>query len=393
MLSVCLITKNEEKVLAGCLESIKDIADEIVIVDSYSDDNTLNIAKQYNAKIISAEFHQDFSEMRNLAMRSANGQWLLNMDADERLDSRSKAKLRTLIAETQELHYSIWNYTYLPNGGFNIPAVTRLIQNRADIYWRRPVHETLNSSLTRLLGNEFKRNLTDIIIHHLHLNRSNLESTAQWYADIFQQKLEKDPNDWYSLRNLGMQYADANQFERAIEACEAAVQLKPEFARNHFYLGCIYFGAKAFSSALNSFCMACKLDPEDVNVQAMSAIVHYTLGNYEEATQIWLNLKHWYPHLVHSSINLGIFWELQGKWELALEMFQDAYTENQFMLTNLPLPSQSASANRYFTETLPQFEGLVIHLVRCAKRIGKYDLADDYLAKSYNFGLKHIYKL
>src|SRR5204863_5400745 len=82
-LSLCMIVKNEERFLRNCLESVKDIVDEMVIVDTGSTDSTLDIAREYGAKVIPHVWKDDFSEARNVSLDHATGDWALWLDADE----------------------------------------------------------------------------------------------------------------------------------------------------------------------------------------------------------------------------------------------------------------------------------------------------------------------
>ena len=84
-LSLCMIVKNEEKLLPGCLESAKDFVDEIIIVDTGSTDKTIEIAKQYNAKIYEHPWENNFSKHRNQSISYATSDWILYLDADEEL--------------------------------------------------------------------------------------------------------------------------------------------------------------------------------------------------------------------------------------------------------------------------------------------------------------------
>jgi glycosyltransferase involved in cell wall biosynthesis len=82
-LSVCLATYNEEQNIARCLDSVKDIADEIVVVDGTSTDKTVEIAKSLGARVILAENHPIFHINKQKAMDEAKGDWILQLDADE----------------------------------------------------------------------------------------------------------------------------------------------------------------------------------------------------------------------------------------------------------------------------------------------------------------------
>ncbi len=84
-LSLCMIVKNEERFLRNCLESVKDVVDEVVIVDTGSTDGTLDIAREYGAKIVPYEWNDDFAEARNLSLEHATGNWVLWLDADEEI--------------------------------------------------------------------------------------------------------------------------------------------------------------------------------------------------------------------------------------------------------------------------------------------------------------------
>lgn len=95
-----VLTFNEEKNIFDCLESIKDLCDEIIVVDSGSNDKTLEIVKQYTDKIFSHNF-ENYSKQRNWALEklSINNDWILNLDADHRVTPELKKELRNLFGK------------------------------------------------------------------------------------------------------------------------------------------------------------------------------------------------------------------------------------------------------------------------------------------------------
>ena len=113
-LSVCVITKNESRFIEACLRSVRQIAAEIVIVDSGSTDNTLDIARNFNARIFSIEWQNDYAYARNVAISKCTGDWIFFLDADEYLEN--PAALYKLINRT----------TSKKTGGF--------LMERTDIY-------------------------------------------------------------------------------------------------------------------------------------------------------------------------------------------------------------------------------------------------------------------
>ena len=82
-ISACYIVKNEEKVIARSLESVKDSVDEIIVVDTGSEDRTIEIAREFGAQIFSSPWNNDFATPRNLAIDHATGDWIVFLDADE----------------------------------------------------------------------------------------------------------------------------------------------------------------------------------------------------------------------------------------------------------------------------------------------------------------------
>jgi len=114
-LSVVLATYNEEANLARCLESVKDIASEIIIVDGKSTDNTVEIAKKFGAKVISTTNKPNFHINKNLAITAATGGWILQLDADEVVSSDLAAEITTLISNSYQLQAISSNNGYWVN--------------------------------------------------------------------------------------------------------------------------------------------------------------------------------------------------------------------------------------------------------------------------------------
>lgn len=104
-LSLAIIVKNEENLLRGCLDSVKDVVDEIILVDTGSTDSTIEIAQEYNAAIYSFDWINDFSAARNFALSKCTGEWILTLDADERLDEKSVSELIRLTGNKQKIGY------------------------------------------------------------------------------------------------------------------------------------------------------------------------------------------------------------------------------------------------------------------------------------------------
>lgn len=101
-LSVVLAVQNEEKNIASCLESVKSIADEIVIVDDDSIDQTIAIAKKYGAKVFSFQKKNNFHEVKQYAIEKATKDWILQLDADERVTPKLANEIKSVLENNHE---------------------------------------------------------------------------------------------------------------------------------------------------------------------------------------------------------------------------------------------------------------------------------------------------
>jgi glycosyltransferase involved in cell wall biosynthesis len=107
MLSGALIVRDESRVLAECLASIRDIVDEIVVVDTGSVDDSVEIARRFGARVIHHPWRDDFAQARNVALEGARGEWILYIDADERLSGGDRASVEQLLTDAPEVAFRL----------------------------------------------------------------------------------------------------------------------------------------------------------------------------------------------------------------------------------------------------------------------------------------------
>src|SRR5688572_18495395 len=111
-ISLCMIVRNEERLIGQCLASVKGFVDEMVIVDTGSEDATADIAHQHGARVYEYPWTGDFSEARNHSIAQATGNWILVLDADEKLAARDAQQLRSLVQETRACGFKLIQRTY-----------------------------------------------------------------------------------------------------------------------------------------------------------------------------------------------------------------------------------------------------------------------------------------
>ncbi|WP_416293446.1 glycosyltransferase [Paenibacillus illinoisensis] len=148
-----MIVKDEEDGLRRCLESVRGIVDEIIIVDTGSADDTLRIAALYGAKIIRAEWNGDFAAARNQSLTAATQPWILVLDADEvwGQTEQMKTELTQLLSGSPDHVWGYWiKVTSLlgPSGEERVTdAVCRLFRNDRQITFKGRIHEEVASSI------------------------------------------------------------------------------------------------------------------------------------------------------------------------------------------------------------------------------------------------------
>lgn len=148
-ISLCMIVKNEEKVLARCIDSLKDLMDEIIIVDTGSTDNTKAIASRYTDKIYDFKWNEDFSTARNFSFSKAVSDYIYVADADEVLDDvnyKRFSQLKNVLLPEIE----IVQMNYLTSSEFNTvynyqkEYRPKLFKRVRSFNWISPIHETVN---------------------------------------------------------------------------------------------------------------------------------------------------------------------------------------------------------------------------------------------------------
>lgn len=146
-ISLCMIVKNEEDVLDRCLSSVRDIVDEIVIVDTGSTDNTKGIANKYTDKVFDFQWINDFSAARNYSFSKATKDYILWLDADDVIlkeDIEKFLKLKGSLNENVDVVMMKYNTGFDEDGKVTFSYFRERLSKRINSNkWREPVHEYL----------------------------------------------------------------------------------------------------------------------------------------------------------------------------------------------------------------------------------------------------------
>ncbi len=180
-LSVILITRNEEANLADCLASLEGIAQQIVVVDTNSSDRTLDIAKSYGAVIAQPQDWPGFGPQKNRALDLATGEWVLSLDADERLTPALKSEIVTAIHHSAHVdcfaipRLSWYCGRFIRHSGWNPDYVDRLFKRGSARFSDDLVHE-------RLLPSGQVAKLENPMLHYSFMNYSQVLQKIDRYS-------------------------------------------------------------------------------------------------------------------------------------------------------------------------------------------------------------------
>jgi glycosyltransferase involved in cell wall biosynthesis/Flp pilus assembly protein TadD len=252
--SLCMIVKNGEAGLGACLASLRGLVDEIVVVDTGSTDRTKEIAAEHGAHVVDFAWQDSFAAARNESLRHATGEWILWLDADERLDQANRERLRILLgnlvaasakdaggggspaflanAATENANGATENVAYVMRQRSPLEAAThgiarvdqvRLFRNLPGLSWRYRVHEQILLSL-RELGAQVRE--TDIVITHDGFSDPAIQGAkVERNLRLLRMENEENPNDAFVLYNLGAVLLTQNQPEEGLTYLRRSLEL------------------------------------------------------------------------------------------------------------------------------------------------------------------------
>ncbi|GGE81770.1 glycosyltransferase family 2 protein [Priestia taiwanensis] len=207
-ISLCMIVKNEEKVLSRCLESVHKMLDEIIIVDTGSTDTTKEIAREYTDKIYTVEWNDNFAEVRNYALKQSTMDYALVLDADEVMTEDSYERIHEFIKNRERVIGRIKCKNIFKNHSGeevnSISWISRIIPK--GVYYEGAIHEQIVSSLPR-------KNI-EVLIHHDGYFENN---KVDRNLPILLKELQRKNDDAYILYQVAKQYKLAGQYEESLE--------------------------------------------------------------------------------------------------------------------------------------------------------------------------------
>lgn len=295
-LSVCLIARNEERFLAECLESVAPIADEIVLVDTGSDDRTIEIAESFGARVLTRPWTDDFAAARNHGIEAALGEWILCLDPDERLHGPRAVRSTIERAAPDVGGYVIERHdiTRDPDSGRTVVhavGIVRLFRRDPRIRYIGSVHERPGETVLEAgfgLATAGGTSLTHLVRAS---SEAELDSKQKYYLSLLDRELAKDPNEpwfryyrgktrWYlshrsaaledfgfvkespraypflrasALCMRGLLLAEMSRPEEALSEVAKSLEIFPRQSLAHYVAGEILYGQGRFAEAAHEY--------------------------------------------------------------------------------------------------------------------------------------------
>lgn len=281
-LSLCIITKNEEAFLPDCLNDMKEVADEILVVDLGSDDHTLEIAKQAGAAVYQPVWENDFSKIKNYCMEHSNGKWILFLQADEVLSPKQRTELKLLLKNPGAEGYLIHVEYSQKERNVSSPAqYLRLLRNRKEYRFCHRSFEYIPDEALCSLQNSGLR-----ITHRG-------EPTVGWQLEerirLLKEDVKEQPQDSYvqymegiELLNQGKYEESANHFELARQTVNWGYLYAP-----HLYqcLGVSLLSLERYRDAEKILTEGLKLFPFYNDLLVLRAELFHRLDRDQEAAK------------------------------------------------------------------------------------------------------------
>ncbi len=335
-LSLVMIVRNEERLLGRCLESVHALVDDIIIVDTGSTDGTKQIAAQYGASVYDFVWNNNFAEARNFALQQSTSDWNMVLDADEYISGEAAHSIRNFIAGERKIgKFRIVNkieehdeVSYVRN------FISRIFPK--NVYYLGRIHEQLDSDLPR--------EILPVEVQHDGYYQTNKFDRN---IPLLELELIDDANNSYLLHQLAKEYKGQGHIDPAYQYIKRAYQLltrresyAPLIVVDYLY---IIMKVKGFTEGLEimiaeqsfledyaDFHFVSGLFYLDLIISDPQRYLHF-LPRIEQSYRRCLEIGETdkYDSVVGTGSfaalhNLGVFYEVQGNQEGAIECYQKA---------------------------------------------------------------------
>lgn len=290
ILSICMMVKDEQKNIRRCLDSLEvlmnEVDSELIVVDTGSKDNTVEIVKEYTNNVYFHHWNNNFSEIRNISISYAKGSWIYIIDADEELLSAAKL-VEFLNDDLKNSKYNTVGITgknFLIEGNENETALIstlRLFRNGA-IRYEGSVH---NQCI-------FKKPIIhlDVLFNHYGYVSNNKELMDRKFnrtSDILKNELNKDPRNIYYLYQLATSYEMHLDYRDALKVIVKAYSILDEEKLDKSDYKYIYYRYASIENNFKDWSIVKKICNEGINVSKEYIDLYFLLAQAQSQLEEW----------------------------------------------------------------------------------------------------------
>jgi tetratricopeptide (TPR) repeat protein len=219
--SATLIVRNEAAFIEDCLASLVDFVDEIVLVDTGSSDDTLQKARRYPVSFHSFPWCDDFSAARNYAIEQASGEWILYIDADERLEVPDPDLWNDVLADDRK---AAWKLRLYPRVGWTPYAELRLFRNDPRIRFCGVIHESMHDDVQDVCRKDGREiGYCDIVLQHVGYESDQSHKLSR-NIPLLKTYVTHDPERVYCWWHLGDMFELSGDEGRAADAWRKGIE-------------------------------------------------------------------------------------------------------------------------------------------------------------------------
>jgi tetratricopeptide (TPR) repeat protein len=369
-ISLCLIVRNETAYLDGCVHSAKRFVDEVVIVDTGSTDGTVDRAWDLADAFCEVPFDGDFSAARNEALVRASGDWILFLDADERLIDDEGERLVKLLGDVggDVLGLRLLRYNFFADGGFYTGRELKVFRNDPEIQYRRKINESVAPAIADLGGEVVA---APVLMNHFGHCRSvaERERKAYTYLSLMDSQLRDRPQDGVLLGYKGLILRTLGRFADALGYSDRSLAVGPSSATVWLFRGHVLRSVGRDGEALEAYRRGIDLTPDPAAFHNMAGVQLVALDRLDDAAAEFEQARAADPDLVHTDINLGLLAQAAGDWSGAVERYRRAGARNPgFYHDEFAARAERDPFRAFYNETILGYAGLGYHLGYCAER-------------------------
>ncbi|WP_240137675.1 tetratricopeptide repeat protein [Streptomyces sp. MUM 178J] len=361
----CVIAKDEERFLADSLRSMRQICDELILVDTGSHDSTRAIGEQLADQVADFPFSGDFSEARNHALSLVgDADWVFFLDADERLHTGQVEPLREAIetAGPQVGGITLLRYNFFPTGGFYTGRELKVFRSRPQIRYERKINESVKPALAR--DNWGIVHSSALLTHIGHARpRSERDAKAIRYMSLMHEQLADQPDDAVLTGYIGLNLRLFGRFDEAVQWSEKALGIDGTNPTVWAFHGHVLRAAGKAEEARQAYEKGLSLRPGDASLKNMVGVCQTADGDLDAADRTFAEVIETEPTLLHAVINRGVVAQARGDYAQAEAFFLDAARRFPPFLTEDAVGRLEVDPlHPLYFETVTGYAGLAHHL-------------------------------